>query len=350
MEKKILTVYTGGTICTASTDEGRELAPSIAKRALLKSFRESESDSPYAKLCEELFEDSCIPPEHQTLSENMTLAKLEKIIEHVKSFELDNYRGVMILHGTDTLAFSASLLSFVFSGVSVPIMLVSGNRPPMDERSNATANFSAAVELIMKGIAPNVYVPYRNSDGVTYVHLGSSVMQCANYSEDFFSPEGKRFALTDKELFLKLRELSGQRRDVIPCSRLCENVLLLQPYTGLDYSRISIEGIVGVVHGSYHSGTVCAEGERKERTCSRSLTYFADRCKNAGIPLFIAPSCLGRDQYSSMHALYKGADVQLLDMTVEAAYMKLVVGASLKLSAPELKKFMIAPINNEFNS
>jgi hypothetical protein len=50
-----------------------------------------------------------------------------------------------------------------------------------------------------------------------------------------------------------------------------------------------------------------------------------------------------------MYGLSKSADVQLLDMTVEAAYMKLVVGASLGLCTDELRSFMICEINNEFN-
>ena len=344
MEKKILTVYTGGTICTAPTNQGRELSPTVAKRALLLKF--GESDSQYREYCEELFEDSCINGGAQTLSENMTLSKLENIISHIKGFDLQSYRGVIILHGTDTLAFSASVMAFAFSDTPVPIMLVSGNRPPMDEDSNATDNFKAATELIMSGIAPNVYVPYKNSDGTCYLHLGSRIMQCRNYSEDFYSVGGE--SISNVGIFDKCRQLSISRTPIKCPESLANGAMIVMPYTGLDYSRISLDRVLGIVHGSYHSGTVCVERNSEGEAYSAfSVLYLANACKSAGIPLFIAPSRLDSEQYSSVYDVCKSSDTVLLDMTLEAAYAKLVLGISLGMRSEELEKFMLTRINNE---
>lgn len=347
MDKKILTVYTGGTICTSPTPQGRELSPTLAKRALLLGF--SESNSLYAKSCEGLFEDSGICEEYQTLSENMTFSKLWRIIEHIREFDLAKYRGVVILHGTDTLAFSAAMLSFVFSDTPVPIMMVSGNRPPMDVKSNAIANFTAAVELIMKGIAPNVYVPYRNSDGLIHLNLGSALVQCAEYSEDFFSAPNKSFLITDDGLLGKCSELSKKRDSLNIPARFIGKAMLVYPYTGLDYRHIRLRGVKGAVHGGYHSGTVCVErNNMSESYSTSSVLYFAKKCKRRGIPLFIAPTRLDSEQYSSLYDLANSSDVELLDMTAEAAYAKLVLGISNQLGREELKKFMKSEINNEF--
>lgn len=346
MDKKILTVYTGGTICTSPTPQGRELSPALAKRALLLGF--SQSNSTYSKYCEELFEDSAIAEECQTLSENMTLPKLWSIIEHIRGFDLNEYRGVIILHGTDTLAFSSAMMSFVFSGTPVSIMIVSGNRPPMDVRSNAIANFTAAVELIMNGIAPNVYVPYRNSDGVSYLHLGSALVQCSEYSEDFFSASNKSFLTSDEVLFEKCLTLSKKRvsLDIPVC--LPGKAVLVYPYTGLDYRHIRLSGVKGCVHGVYHSGTVCVgRNNVTESYSTSSALYFAKRCKRRGIPLFLAPTRLDSEQYSSLYDLANSSDAVLLDMSTEAAYAKLVLGISKRLGREELKNFMKSEINNE---
>lgn len=349
MKEKILTVYTGGTICTALGEQGRELSTDVAKRALLVSF--ANSDSEYASFCEELFEDSLLPENAQTLSENMTLPKLWRIIEHINSFDLSAYRGVILLHGTDTLAYSAAMLSLCFSCTPVPIMLVSGNRPPMDEKSNALANFRVAVELIMKGIAPNVYVPYRNFDGVTYVHMGSAIMQCANYTEDFFSAGGKGFSADDNALFDAFAGYSKERRSVKLPSLISEKVLLIMPYTGLDYSRISLDGVSAVIHGTYHSGTVCVERNAcAESYSSRSVMFLAKECEKKGVNLVVAPSRLGDEQYSSVYDLAKSSGALLLDMTTECAYAKILLGVSLGLCGKELEKFLRSEINNEFNS
>ena len=271
------------------------------------------------------------------------------IISHIRSFDLQSYRGVIILHGTDTLAFSAAVMAFAFSDTPVPIMLVSGNRPPMDERSNAIDNFKTATELIMQGIAPNVYVTYKNSDGGCYLHLGSRIMQCRNYSEDFYSVGGE--LVSSPALFEKCKQLSRAVRPVKCPNSLAGGVMMLMPYTGLDYSRISLEGVRGVVHGTYHSGTLCVERNFESKAYSAfSALYFANACKSAGIPFFIAPSRLDSEQYSSVYDMCKNSDAVLLDLTLEAAYAKLVLGVSLGMLGEELEKFMLTQINSEFNA
>ena len=255
--KKILTVFTGGTICSAPDGEKRNLSPLLAKRVLLSRF--SEGESLYAKESHELFEDSDC--QVQTLSENMTLRKLEQIGAHLKEFSFGEFQGVIVLHGTDTLAFTASLFSILFSSCSVPMMLVSGNRPPMDDASNANANLQTAVELIREGIAPNVYVPYRNSDGKMRLYLGSCLMQCENVSEDFRSSLSQGVFLTEDRPYLlqKCRELSEKRETLLFEPKLSSevNCLLIRPYPGLDYCRINLDSADAVVHGTEHSGTVC---------------------------------------------------------------------------------------------
>ena len=212
--KKILTVYTGGTIGCAPVDGQRELNTELAKRYIALRF--SQSDSQYAGISSQLFEDSCL--EDQTLSENMTLNKLQGIIEHLRQFDLSQYAGVMIMHGTDTLAYTAALLSMLLCDTPVPVMLVSGAKPPMVEGTNANANFRTGAELICSGIAPNVYVPYMNADGVMRLHLGSRLLQSANFSEDFISAGESWAVARSLPLFLPKKApmlWNGQIRPVL---------------------------------------------------------------------------------------------------------------------------------------
>lgn len=312
--KKILTVFTGGTICCASDESKRYLNPALAKRALLANF--AESNSPYAKIAGGLFEDSEFPEGKKTLSENMTAEKLDFIAEHVLSFNPNDFAGIIILHGTDTLAFSASVLSRILGVMNLPVMLVSGNHPPMDKKSNANANFRKAVELIMGRINPGVYVPYRNSDGEMHLHHGEKIMQCGNFSEDFFS---EPVLGTPKRTNLK-------KIRPIP-----DNVLVIYPYTGLNYSRFDLSHIKAVIHGTYHSGTVCTD----------KLIPFAARCCENHIPLFIAPSGLGSDQYASVFELTENSSVHLMNTSLESAYGKALAGIAFGFQDDELTDFML---------
>ena len=235
--KKILTVYTGGTICSVANGKMRSLSPKEAPKVLPAVF--SQSSSPYAASADLLFEDSAFPEEKMLLSENMTPLAWQTLLDHLGKFSLEDYAGVILLHGTDTLAYTAGLLSFWFAQTPVPFMLVSGNRPPSDPQSNAHANFRTAVELILQDISPNVYVPYRNCDGTLWLHAGARLTQCPECSEDFLPIGAQRISLDENGTAL-LPALPAQKvvtawPALSPCKPLSSaGVLVVHPYTGLD--------------------------------------------------------------------------------------------------------------------
>ena len=109
-----------------------------------------------------------------------------------------------------------------------------------------------------------------------------------------------------------------------------DNVLVIYPYTGLNYSRFDLSGVLAVVHGTYHSGTVCTD----------SIIPFASKCQENGIPLFLAPSELSSDQYSSVFELTKNATVYLVNKPTESVYGLILAGASFGLSGDELTRFV----------
>lgn len=342
--EKILVLHTGGTIGSTYDPDRNHRAVDVknAKRLLFEYF--GNSGSRYAHLAEELFED--IPLGFETLSENMTLDKLGKIIEKLRSADLDSYKGVIILHGTDTLAYTSSLFSYIFYDIDVPMMLVSAKSPVSDPNSNATANFTAAVELILDGIAPNVYVPYRNSDEETYLHFGGTLMQCVNYSDDFYNASrDKVFYHDDEYIFEDCKNMSKKRsckRIEFPLRLSGKKIRVIVPYVGIDYSGISLDGISAVLHGSYHSGTLCVGGYN-----SFSALTLGSECMQRGIPMFIAACSNGDDKYSSTSDAVEMGGMIPLDMTLESAYMKLVAATSLGLQGDELVRFMQCEINNE---
>ncbi len=329
--KKILLVYTGGTICTTFDGEKRSLDTQLAKSVLLENF--SKSDSPYAKNANELFEDSDFPKEYQTLSENMTIEKLNNIYKHLTSFPLENYSGVMIMHGTDSLHFSANLFSYLFEGTPVPILFISGNRPPLDKKSNANENFRYGAELLLNGNLPaEIFVPYQNSDGKMYLHKGSTLLPCYNFSEDFYNAKNENVFFGNH---LPIKIANKERKSLSYINLISDSVLLIYPYPGLNYEEIPLNRIKAVIHGTYHSGTVCIHPEGKN-----SLITFAKRCKKKNIPLFVSPSSLISDQYETVFSLCEKANVTLLDLPTHSAYAKAIACISKKLEGEDLISYM----------
>ena len=323
---KILLILTGGTICSYENSDGKRATDAeSAKYKIISEFR--KSDSPFNGV--EF--DTVMPLD--TLSENMTVQKWNILLDELRKVERDKYKGIIILHGTDTLAYTASLLSLVMSEKNLPVCLVSSHSPVDCEGTNANINFRTSVELIMGGIKPNVYAVYQNSDGKIYLHYGSHLLQCGNYSNDFFSKdmiavdsieavcaESQPFE-TDRNLISEIKELNSK-------------VLLINPYVGLDYNSVNLSGVSAVVHTTYHSQTVCVDGD------TNSFAEFAKRCKKEGVSLILTPCDKNSYSYVSTASALENGVIPVSGMTDEMVYVKTVVGCSLGIKGQELAEFL----------
>ena len=337
--KKILTIFLGGTICCSvkniDGEKVRDIDTENAKSVLINNFL--KENPTYSNLGEKLFHVSDLGM--NILSENMNVEHLVSLVNHIKSFDLKEFSGIIILHGTDTLAFTASFLWEVICNINIPVILVSGNRPPMDKLSNANANFRNAVKLIEKGISPNVYVTYRNVDGKDRLYLGCDIMQCENFSEDFRSAK-EEYILDEKSIenILETSKTFEKNKREISLEKIKlrdKKVLAIKPYTGLDYSVYNLDDISAVVHGTYHSETVCTVGYEY------SVIEFAKKLKDKNIPLFLAPCSGGEERYASTDDAIKTKNIIPLNRTFESAYAKCLLATLLGLEGKKLTEFIL---------
>lgn len=355
--KKILLILVGGTICTAINNEGN-LAVSDKAGVLLKQ-NYLTSDSPCVKDVEiESTENLYI------LSENMTVDRWNEIIAVYRKYTAEKgYDGIIMAHGTDALAYSSALFSLLLSATKVPVFLVSANENLLSDRTNGNANFRCAVECICRGIAPNVYVPYRNiSDGEMYLHLGSRLRQCENYSEDFHSVGEMNITHMSednyREYFTSMEQSfpQEQRKTVVDITgnwKLKNCVLKLMPYVGMDYSAYDYSRFAAVLHGTFHSGTVCVElSEKCDKYDRNSMLYLLDNCFGGEKPVdvYVSPSRLVRGMYETVsilgtHTVNENSVRFMYGYTNEMAYAKLVIAYSLFETETDRQ----ALIHNEYN-
>ena len=341
MKNKILLILTGGTICSFADNKGERRPDAKSADYLIKEIFK-KSDSPYK---DAEFDDK-IPM--NILSENMSPKRWNELIDGFREYRIENYRGVIILHGTDTLAYTSAMLSMVLAGVSVPVFMVSSQLPLNEKEANGNANFRVAVELIMKGIKPNVYVPYRNMDGKMLIHLGAHITQCPNFSNDFHSRDEVEVDSKKPEFSGVEYESSGKIIEKI--GDFSASVLKIEPYVGLDYSRINLEGIKAVCHGTYHSETMSVSEDIPDEYSVFSLK----ECFSGEIPLFITPcryiEAEKTECYETTARIVKKGGVPVFGMTSEMVYVKAMVGVALGLFGDKLKKFLKdEEINGEFH-
>ncbi|MDR3161397.1 MAG: asparaginase domain-containing protein, partial [Spirochaetaceae bacterium] len=118
--KRIILLATGGTIASAKRGEDGPLTPAFSAGELLSFIPQIHS------LCEASARDimymdsSNIQPEEWQIIARETFAALEE------------YDGVLITHGTDTLSYTASMLSFMLRGLDKPV-IVTGAQLPIND-------------------------------------------------------------------------------------------------------------------------------------------------------------------------------------------------------------------------
>ena len=274
---KILVMMTGGTISTTVNKSGHLDANGKETVSLLADYFKKHVSSAVDF-------DYCHPLD--ILSENMTFQRLNRLIDAFRGLDQSKYAAIVVAHGTDTLAYTSSLLALTLAGwLKVPLFLVSSDLTLTDANANGYDNFRAACQLAMGGFGAGVYVPYRNSDGVIYLHQGAHLRQCQNFTADFFSEDMCPF--TEAKPYVA----EAEHPILDQLARLTECVMRIEPYVGIDYSLFRLtEHIRGVLHGSYHSSTACVERRGSgEPYTRRSALYLAEECKRRGIDVFLAP-------------------------------------------------------------
>ncbi len=263
------------------------------------------------------------------LSERITADDFNALAKALYEVELSAYDGVILTLGSDSLAYISSFVGLLFGNKhDIPIMLVAANKILSAPDSNGYENFCCAVELIKRGTR-GAYVPYRNSDGVMYVHTATDLRQ-ADLSEDFYSLHGA-YATYDGTLHPLRSPIFHTVPDCFSADdppKISDNVLLLHPYPMQDYSALSTCGKKAVLHTLYHSATLD----------STSALAFLDSL--GSVPFYIATLRGGQKPYATTKEIIEAGAIPLCGISPECAYMKLLLAcAQEKMS---IKTFMEA--------
>lgn len=264
-----------------------------------------------------------------TLSENMSLDHWNALCRELDSVNTDNFDGIIIAHGSDTLSYTSALLGLLYSHLQIPVVLIAANYPLADRRSNGIANLRGAVELISEGKYRGVYTVYRNNAGRVVVYLATRLLEADTYCGEFSSFGGVPLGeMRDGKLVMNKNAINPSEADLqSPAPKLLKNapefkrdILMIKPYPGLKYSSFSLtENIGAVLQLTYHSSTVCVKG------VENSALTLLEQCKNKNIPFYLASfRSLDNALYETSHAAITDGAIPLKCLSPEAAYAKLL--------------------------
>ena len=351
---KILTIFTGGTIGSIQGDNYSIDVYEKTTDMLIERYGRSNDDNVEFIVRVPFF----------GLSESHTPHELTQLVSCVEKNLGEGYGGVLILHGTDTLAYTSSALAFALNHLQVPVVMTGANYPIDDRRSNGFRNFVSAVDFIKDPYAPKsgTFVVYENNhDRRCLVHLGARLQQAEAFNDEFSSLGGVHYGEMHDNKFRRFEdrinpsnaELKAprvQRLKNVPLS-FADDVVALFPYPGLRYDlfhdMVDNKKVKAFVHGMHHSGTAPVRQEKNSPYC---LAQFIQRCEKNGIPVYACPSRekLMVEQYITSQALLEAGIRPLENIGMPAALTKVMLAYGNFKEPAIIDAFLREEVNFEF--
>ena len=329
---KITVIFTGGTIGSIVGSDG---------------YISPDRGQPYKLLkdCEGIEFHTREP--YRILSEHLDGEHLNLLADVVRQEMKDQENaGIIITHGTDTLQYSAAVLSYLIGTDTIPVVLVSSDYPLEDERANGLVNFACAVDFIQQGYGRGVFVSYCNKGQNPAIHRGTRLFAHQSYSADLYSIDQNfygeyvngQFVINErysagKTGYSRLGEL-GQKPEEL-CMNTETRVLWIQPYVGITYPALK-ENIGAVLLDSYHSGTIGIH---------RELVDFLEEAQEKHIPVWLTGFPGEEHAYETIRE-YERLGIRVLPkMSAISAYCKLWLAAG---NGMDIEKVMTSCIAEDF--
>lgn len=315
--------YTGGTLGMVPGADGYVPAPGLEARLRAAMPQLDAPGVPSFELYEyaELLD-----------SANMRPADWNRIGADLAARQ-SGYDGFVIVHGTDTMAYTASALSFMLEGLTKPVILTGSQIPLCAARSDARDNLLDALILAGSCAIPEVMVAF----GGTLLRGNRTTKVQSEGLGAFASPNAAPLADLGIELRIhraRARAAAGVPFRLRPFGDAEVAAVRLFPGIGADFlARLLAPPLAGLVLEAYGAGN----GPTRDPALLAALT---DACAR-GVVIVVVTQCLeGRADlgvYAAGSALARAGCVGGADMTAEAALTKLAYLFAVGLQPSEVR-------------
>ena len=313
-KSNILLIYTGGTIGMIKDFE----------TGVLKAFN-------FKKLLQKIPELKLLDCNIETISfktpidsSNINPQKWVDIAEIIEK-NYANFDGFVVLHGSDTMSYSASALSFMLENLNKPVVFTGSQLPIGDLRTDAKENLITAIQIASlqqkgKSVIHEVclYFEYKLYRGNRTTKIN------AEHFNAFASPNYPH--LVESGVHLNVNSnmlLSRHSKKLLVHKEVDGNVMIVKMFPGINESVLSaiiaIPNLKGILLETYGSGNAPTE------------EWFITILKNAikgGLHIINVTQCSGGSvnmgQYETSSQLKKIGIISGKDITTEAAITKLM--------------------------
>lgn len=335
-DKKVLIIYTGGTIGMKRTEHGYGPASDFLEGQLKSIPDLMRDDFPRWDMHEmsPLLDSS-----------NMTVKEWNAIAGVIYE-NYGKYDGFVVLHGTDTMAYTASALSFILKGTRKPVILTGSQIPLSEIRSDGRDNLITSILIAAEGVVGEVALYFSGK-----LLRGNRAMKMS--ADDLVAFDSPNYPhLADVGITVKynksalLRHRDGEDLEFHPFSNVPIGVLKIFPgiQFGL-FEEIMTEKLSGIVLETFGAGNIPGGGEGllpiiRKAFAAGSVITVCSQCPSGTVTL---------GAYETSSALKGAGAVSGRDMTTEAAVAKLYYLFSLGASKQEIKSLMEKNICGELS-
>lgn len=336
-KRSILVIYTGGTIGMVQDHESGALKPlDFDKLYTYLPSLENLNCKINVQSFENLIDSSNMNP--------VFWCQLAEAIET----NYEHYDGFVILHGSDTMAYSASVLSFMLENLNKPVIFTGSQLPLGITRSDGRDNFINAIEIASAyhdetPIVPEVAIYFENN----LLRGNRSIKFNAENFEAFIS--SNYAPLAEVGVHIRYRHdliMRPNFKKLRVHKKLDSNIVILKLFPGITQQSIhgilSIPGLKGVILETYGSGNAPTEpwfiNALNEALSQNIIIYNVTQCKSGSVDL---------GMYETSIDMGKIGVIGGADITTEAAIAKMMYLFGRGYTNEEIKTLLQKSLRGE---
>jgi len=336
---KILIIYTGGTIGMINDPDNGMLVPF--------NFEQIKENVPELNRLNYHLDVHSFNP---VLDSSNMDPEIWKTLAELVYTNYDLYDGFVILHGSDTMAFTASALSFMLENLGKPVVLTGSQLPIGEIRTDAKENLITALEIAAtkendKALVPEVCIYFdaqlfRGNRSIKYNIEKFEAFRSPNYS-----------ILAEAGVHLQFHRnyiLKAPEKKLVLRTSFNSNIGVLKLYPGITPQAVQaitdskVDAIILETFGSGNTTTAQWFLDALQKALDRGkIIIDISQCKKGSVQLGL---------YETSRELQQMGILSGFDLTFEATVTKLMFVMGLGLPAEESKKLMEQSLRGELTN